>query len=119
MESFKIYNNKEIGKITIKHFFNKQIKNFPLYVKITFQRKSTQMKSLCEFKFENSVIVYTYHLPFLKAERELILYTILNEYRKGDKFSLKGIPDKVYPFKKKNAQLKKSIIQVLKQIQDY
>lgn len=109
----------KVSKITVKHFINTSLKGskefmekytfsddqgkkikmeplfYPLYVKITFQRATTQMKSLYELDF-TSIGEAEFKLgELLSIETEMITDVITGEYKRlGSKFLLKGIPDK-------------------------
>ncbi len=112
--------NTKIGKITVKHFINiyerkktilfnsndidnsdpiETIKPFPLYVKITFMRVSTQMKSIWGLSNHSMDDYESYYFAYLELEKTMISDVIRREYIKNpDGFSLKGICDicKIY-----------------------
>lgn len=111
------------SKITVKHFINTGLKGlnevidkysffentsykdvmpppfYPLYIKITFQRATTQMKSLYDIEFVTIEEAEYKAGYFLDIERKFIADVIRNEYKKqGSNFILKGIPDKCKPY---------------------
>jgi len=110
----------KVGKITAKHFINKTLKVptykneiidsngksvditppfHPLYIKITFQRTTTQMKSLLNLDFTSVEEAEFRCGDWLDMEKKMINDIIKSEFKKnGDKFILKGIPDKCKPF---------------------
>jgi hypothetical protein len=111
---------KPISKITVKHFindslhwsggvlggynafgkFDKDLKAYPIYVKITFLRKTTQIKSLINGDFYTIDKVKKEHSDQMEAEARMIEDVITKEYSlQGDLFSLKGISDKCSPYK--------------------
>jgi len=108
---------KAISKITVKHFLNTALGSpqdivgiydekgvlqkfppvHPLYIKIIFMRKTTQMKSIVgAYKdYETIEEVYKDLGDQLTSEIRMIEDIITNEYKKlGDKFELKGIGNK-------------------------
>lgn len=112
-----------MSKITVKHFVNSSLKEskkfmenhtfsdengkkhsmpppfYPLYIKITFQRATTQMKSLFDVNFVSIKDAEFKAGDYLAIERELITDVITKDYKKyGKNFSLKGIPDKCKPY---------------------
>lgn len=112
--------SKPLSKITVKHFININLKDskakyasfddkgkyhdmtppfHPLYVKITFQRATTQMKSLIGLDF-TSVEEAEFKCGWLMdVESKMISDVIRREYEiHGDKFNLKGINEKCRPF---------------------
>jgi len=128
--------NKD-SKITVKHFINTSLKEskkfmkkhtfsdengkkhsmpppfYPLYIKITFQRATTQMKSLYDIDFTSTEEAEDKVGDYLSIERKLITDVIKAEYQKmGNKFLLKGIPDKcrVYSQSIKELFLKKMLM---------
>ena len=111
---FKIKKMEDISKITVKHFLNttlaskvgglieidskgKEIKKdlYQLYVKITFMRKTTQIKSIVNNSFFTIEDAYNDYSELIKAETKMIEDLIENEYiRLKNNFTLKGIGDK-------------------------
>ncbi len=106
---------KTLGKITVKHFLNtnistkqfspefktedgkitKSVELYPLYVKITFMRKTTQMKSIVNENYANLDKANFSNIDLLNSECKMIKNIILNEYTKSENnFSLIGIADK-------------------------
>lgn len=110
---------EKIGKITVKHFLNTTLANrssisiqadngnfiesppsYPLYVKITFMRKTTQQKSIIDNYFENLEEAYKVYGATIEGEIKMIEDLISNEYRKrGDKFELKGLAKRCEVYK--------------------
>jgi len=107
-----------MGKITVKHFINKSLNktassaiikvngkeieyppSYPLYIKITFMRMTTQIKSIVYGNFATTEDAFNKHSSLMKMESHLITDIITSEYRRaGDKFKLKGIAEKVKPY---------------------
>lgn len=91
---------KDISKITVKHFLNKNLPVsqgdkllYPVYIKITFQRKSTEIKSTIHKLYADSL--ENYHLfndlDFV-YESFMIKHFVTKGYQElGDKFTLRGI----------------------------
>jgi len=89
---------KDISKISVRHFLNKNLplildnneKAYPLYVKITFKRKSTEIKSSLNLYVKESdridKIQDTFYEQCMITHFVTLGYEVL-----GDKFSLKGI----------------------------
>ena len=70
------------------------IKPFPLYVKITFMRASTQMKSIWGWSNQSMDEYECYSHYYLELEKTMISDVIRREYFKNPNgFSLKGICD--------------------------
>lgn len=108
------------GKITVKHFINVNLKEakakyahfdeegkytdmtppfHPLYVKITFQRATTQMKSLIGLDFTSVEEAQFHCRALLEMEEAMISDVIQREYKKsGNRFSLKGLGEKCKPY---------------------
>jgi len=107
--------SNKISKITVKHFLNESLKGdesrilefdddgqeipasprYPLYVKITFMRATTQMKSMIKDNFASMDEAILAHNNYMEIEKGIIKDVITKDYLKhGDKFSLKGISDK-------------------------
>jgi len=102
---------KDISKITVKHFLNLSLPtksdivgsyingklineptSYPLYVKITFQRKTTQIKSTIDKSFQNIEEAYRKHENEIKNEALLIESMISKSFKeKGESFTLAGI----------------------------
>ncbi len=116
----KIGNNR-MGKITVKHFINKTLKEakkdyiimdekgnhidttppfYPLYVKITFQRATTQLRSLINLDFTSvEEAVYYGCGDLMEMESIMINDIVVKEFKKlGSKFSLRGINEKCKPY---------------------
>jgi len=93
---------EEISKISVKHFLNKNItrtsekgtKKYPVYVKVTFQRKSTEIKS---FVFFTSMTEYEFKTTpqhKFNQEVEMIQYFVKKGFlEQGDSFTVKGISE--------------------------
>lgn len=100
-----------LSKITVKHFLNTNLASssdfqetdkklrrvdtpYPLYVKITFMRKTTQMKSIVDDYFSSINEAFSKHGNLLNAEINLIENIIAKEYKSAKQaFVLKGIGD--------------------------
>jgi len=114
---------KTISKITVKHFLNTTLGSssgivgfynekgeyeksqpaYPLYVKIIFMRKTTQMKSsVGSFnEYETLEEAFKDLGDKLASEIRMIEDIITNEYKKfGNKFELKGIGNKCNKYQK-------------------
>jgi hypothetical protein len=110
-----------MNKITVKHFLNtdlqpgenKELKytvmshksdllfympgppSYPLYIKITYMRKTTQVRSFILNSFSSLDEAFNRYGELLQAEQRMIEYVVANEAKKdGIAFSLKGISDK-------------------------
>ncbi len=91
---------KDISKITVKHFLNKNLPVtqgetilFPVYIKITFQRKSTEIKSTIHKLYADSLENYRLFndIDFVN-EAVMIQHFVTKGYQEfGDKFTLRGI----------------------------
>lgn len=91
---------KDISKITVKHFLNKNLPVkqgdtilFPVYIKITFQRKSTEIKSTIHKLYADSLDNYRLFndIDFVN-EAVMIQHFVTKGYQElGDKFTLRGI----------------------------
>jgi len=91
---------KVISKITVKHFLNKNLPVtqgetilFPVYIKITFQRKSTEIKSTIHKLYADSLENYRLFndIDFVN-EAVMIQHFVTKGYQEfGDKFTLRGI----------------------------
>lgn len=101
-------------KITIKHFVNTTLRSkgvdifnhngepvttkplYPLYVKITFQRKTTQVKSIIDGYFNSVEEAQIKHGNLMKMEVDMIEHLILVDFAKDkERFDLKGIVKKI------------------------
>lgn len=92
---------QKIGKINVRHFLNTnlapslEINDIPcysLYVKVTFQRKSTEIKSIIGNSFFSIESAYDEYKELIDAEVNMIQSLVEDGYNKlGDKFSLRGI----------------------------
>lgn len=115
-------------KITVKHFLNKRLnpgskheryggglisdptdteqKKYPLYIKITVNRKTTQVKSDLNDYFATIEEVQKMHSQFINWEQQFIQNSISYELKNnGDKFALKGLNDRIEKYKKPVIQL--------------
>lgn len=110
------------GKITVKHFINRNLKEtkreyafwdedgkyadmtppfHPLYVKITFRRTTTQLKSYIGLNFTSIDEAIHHSEIYLNHEAEMIHDVIARNYLKDkDHFSLKGLADLCAPYTK-------------------
>ncbi len=110
------------GKITIKHFINRNLKEtkrkyafwdedgnyedmtppfHPLYVKVTFRRTTTQLKSFIGIDFISIDDAMHFGEIYLEHEAEMIHDVIARNYLKDkDHFSLKGLADLCAPYTK-------------------
>jgi len=110
---------RNLGKITVKHFLNTALKQaegivsmvgedgqviefpaqYPLYIKITFKRMTTQLKSIVSLNFASVEEAFEKYGTLMILEKYLITDIIEKEYIKsGDKFKMKGIADKAKPY---------------------
>jgi hypothetical protein len=110
-----------ISKITAKHFLNtllapKEAVNgnspdkpsplYPLYVKITFMRKTTQMRSCIDDNYSTIEEAYKKEGDKMEAETRMIEDVIAREYKKlGDKFELRGIANKCEAYQRSLTEL--------------
>ena len=107
MQRLSFSMKKNLSKITIKFFLNKNLapavkhgKSFyPLYVLVTYNRKSTQFKSKSEEYFEDIESLHTQRPDILEFEerilRKMVEYEV--ELYGEDKFTVKGLSEK-YPY---------------------
>jgi len=92
---------KDISKINVRHFLNRNLPTkvgdkvlYPTYVKITFQRKSTEIKSTINKSFESENDSEFCFSPTLAYESKMIQHFVEKGFRTlGDKFSLRGIAE--------------------------
>ncbi|MEI6766784.1 MAG: hypothetical protein WCM76_14230 [Bacteroidota bacterium] len=118
-KSYPRIDKNQMSKITVKYFINFNLKEssdngdnadgisnnnisgplHPLYIKITFKRATTQLKSLINADF-TSVEHAAYHCEgLMEMEAAMISDVISREYQRlGEKFSLKGIAEKCKPY---------------------
>lgn len=101
-----------LSKITVKHFLNPRVipsdyilgglneegvqdDNLiphPLYVKVTFKRNSTEIRSILRKDFYSLFEIKREDKDLMEVESRMIEDVISKDYKKlGDKFSLKGI----------------------------
>jgi hypothetical protein len=116
---------EKLSKITVKHFLNPRVtpsayilgglneegvhdENLiphPLYVKVTFKRASTEIRSILRKEFCSLFEIKKEDRDKMELETRMIQDIISREYKKlGDKFSLKGI-------KKKSEYYEKDLIE--------
>lgn len=114
--------SKEISKITVKHFVNESLKGdessiveldgngneipsqpkYPLYVKVTFMRATTQLKSIVWDDYTSVDEAHQKQSVLMEIEKQIIRDVITKEYfRVGDMFSLKGLSEKCKPYTSK------------------
>jgi hypothetical protein len=101
---------KDMSKISVKHFLNKNItvstrngnfQKYPVYIKVTFQRKSTEIKSIIFNSFMNDYEFKTTPKESFKKEAAMIEFFVKKGYsEQGDDFTLKGISDTCKEYKK-------------------
>jgi hypothetical protein len=106
---------EKLSKITVKHFLNPRViptdyilgglneegvqdddlVPHPLYVKVTFKRNSTEIRSILRKDFYSLFEIKREDKDLMEVETRMIEDIIAKEYKKhGDKFSLKGIKKK-------------------------
>ena len=106
---------EKLSKITVKHFLNPRVTPsdyilggfneegvhdedlipHPLYVKVTFKRTSTEIKSILRKEFCSLFEIKKEDRDLMEVETRMIQDIIAREYQRlGDKFSLKGIKKK-------------------------
>lgn len=115
----------KISKITIKYFLNKrkpsssdiisfdvkdmkefqekiQLSRYPLYIQITYKRKSTKIKSLIGLSFSSVNEAFDQYAEYLKKEEILIRTVVLSEIKsEGEKFEIIGISKKLKIYSEK------------------
>jgi len=104
---------KDFSKITIKYFINKNLapvngitgsiangkeilypNEYPLYFKVTFKRKSTEVKSIIDCGFISVDDAKSKYESLMQTETKMIEHFVETGYEVlGDKFSLRGIGD--------------------------
>lgn len=91
---------KDISKINVRHFLNKNLpvvldnneKAYPLYVKITFKRKSTEIKSSLNLYVKESESDRIDSITDTVYEQYMITHFVTLGYETlGEKFNLRGI----------------------------
>jgi len=96
---------KKRSKITVKFFFNKNLaaksekgkELYPLYILVTYQRKSTQLKSHYGGYLEDIEILNTHYSGLVEFEARTLQKVIEYEAEKyGDKFTLTGIGERYH-----------------------
>ncbi|NVO12016.1 MAG: hypothetical protein HXX16_18810 [Bacteroidales bacterium] len=117
---------EKLGKITVKHFLNTALSDrsctisildeknnsyipaplYPLYVKITFMRKTTQQKSIIDEDFATLEEAYSKYQAILAGEARMIEDVIRREYQQlKSRFELKGLTKKCEVYRKELVDL--------------
>jgi hypothetical protein len=89
------------GKLTINHFLYQQTKNkqeFPLYVQVIFNRKSTQVRSCISEKFTTLDQALDKHRKTIFAEKDLIENLVEGAANESSNVSLKGLGAEIQKF---------------------
>ena len=98
---------KKRSKITVKFFLNKNLAArgekgkalYPLYILVTYQRKSTQLKSHFGGYMEDIEFLNTHHRGLVEFEAKTLQKVIEYEADKyGDKFTLAGIGERYHQY---------------------
>ena len=91
---------KDISKINVRHFLNRNLPfildnnetAYPLYVKITFKRKSTEIKSSLNIYVKESESDHIDRINDAVYEQHMITHFVTIGYENlGEKFNLRGI----------------------------
>ncbi|NVO11642.1 MAG: hypothetical protein HXX16_16895 [Bacteroidales bacterium] len=117
---------EKLGKITVKHFLNTALSDrgcavsildekgnpcplaplYPLYVKITFMRKTTQQKSIINQDFATMEEAYSKYRAILSGEARMIEDVIRREYQNlNRKVELRGLARKCEVYRKELVEL--------------
>lgn len=106
---------EKISKITVKYFINTRVIPsdyivgglneqgiydetlipHPLYIKVTFQRNSTELRSIVHRDYCSLTEISRKDRDLMEIETKMIEETIRNEFKRlGDKFTIKGLRSK-------------------------
>ncbi|NOU19727.1 MAG: hypothetical protein HOO91_19390 [Bacteroidales bacterium] len=117
---------EKLGKITVKHFLNTALSGrgctvsildekgnpcpltplYPIYVKITFMRKTTQQKSIINEDFATMEEAYGKYRATLAGEARMIEDVIRKEYQQlNGRVELRGLAKKCEVYKKEVVDL--------------